>query len=92
MSIKKAKHSCRVLFVDDDETSLRALVQRLKRKVANLSIDTAQSAQVALSIATQFRPEVAVVDLSIDPTIGVESGEKLIEDLLNIDPTIRILV
>ncbi len=92
MYSKQHHYKPRVLFVDDDEAGVRVLTHSLRRIGADFNFDIAHSAQVALSLVTQYQPEVAVVDLTIDSSVGPDSGYKLIDQLLNLDPSIRIIV
>lgn len=90
---RKQRHNMpHVLFVDDDESAVRVLTHSLKRIGAEFNFEIAHTSQVALSLAAQYQPEVAVVDLTIDSTIGPDSGYKLIHQLLDFDSNIRIIV
>jgi len=82
----------KILLADDDATALRSMSQSLARREPSFIQFTANSAAEALSIAAKERPDAAVVDLSIDPAIGPESGLALISQLGELDPTMRILV
>jgi DNA-binding NtrC family response regulator len=89
---EKDESQADVLLVDDDLSAISALVRAFKRKGAAYSFHTAQNSSEALTIAQQHLPEVAIVDLSLDPAIGPESGFALIEDLQELVPTVRIIV
>ncbi len=81
-----------VLFVDDDETTVRALVRSLERRAPPWESLITHTAADALSILQAQHPEVAVVDLSLDPALGPESGLALVESIVAKDPTTRVLV
>ncbi len=81
-----------VLFVDDDGEASSLLIRSLIRKGIDYECEYTKTEQEALTFAQTNPPEVAVLDLSLDPTIGPESGLALIGKILAIDPTIRILV
>jgi len=80
------------LFVDDDRASTESLVRALVATGFVADCRTTGSAAEALSLARDLRPSVAVVDLSLEPHRGVESGFALLGDLLAIVPDCRIIV
>lgn len=82
----------KVLFVDDDKTATSALIKAVLRRSPELKCLSAASAEEALSLAAKERPEAAIIDLALDPTIGPDSGFELIKKLIASDPSIRILV
>ncbi len=84
--------SSNVLFVDDDEQSINSLTRALERREASFSIHSANNSTDALEKIVKIKPEVAVVDLSLDPNIGPDSGLNLIGEILQLDTTVRILV
>ena len=81
-----------VLFVDDDTQATRSLVSRIQKRSCSHTCHIAHTSEDAIKLFRQVRPEVAVVDLSLDPRRGPESGLALIEKLLQKDPCLRILV
>lgn len=81
-----------VLFVDDERSAVDSIVRSLKRQGGDFSSLLAHSENEALLLAKQHGVEVAVVDLTLDPSVGPESGFTLINQLLTQDPTIRVLV
>jgi DNA-binding NtrC family response regulator len=81
-----------VLLVDDDSELLHSMVRALSGLVRPLSICAAGSSSRARELAHSESPQVAVVDLSLDPRDGVASGFSLISALHEADSTLRIIV
>ena len=81
-----------VLFVDDELDHIEQLFRSLSKRGAEFGKLKAFTEHQAISLQADHHPEVAVVDLSLDPLIGPESGFSLISKLLSQDPTMRILV
>lgn len=80
------------LFVDDDRASTESLVRALVSHGFAAECRTAATAEAALLLATELCPAVAVIDLSLDPSRGVESGFTLLKDLLTRVPDCRVIV
>lgn len=85
-------NSADILLVDDDEESSQALIRSLSRKEKTFNFIYASNSEQALSKIKLKSPEVAIVDLSLDPSKGPESGLQLLGEILSIDSSIRILV
>ncbi|OVE80304.1 hypothetical protein BVY02_00790 [bacterium J17] len=81
-----------VLFVDDDKPSVDGLTRGVQRRAESFDCRAAYSAEEALHLAKTHLPHVAVVDLSLNPEMGPESGLRLVSDLLCVDNGIRILI
>lgn len=81
-----------VLFVDDDVPATESLIRALERRGANYHFHMASTGRAARSLAQSLIPEVAIVDLELDPTVGPESGLSLIGELQQLMPTLRVLV
>lgn len=81
-----------ILLVDDDLPATNALVRGLKRQGAEYCFHIAETSEKALSLAQSYEPEAAVVDLELDPAQGPSSGLALIGELMQVLPTVRILV
>ena len=81
-----------VLFVDDDSQALLALTRTISSLLPNVAVSAASNVDKGLELALQIRAQVAVVDLSIVPAQGVESGFGLIRKLREQIPTCRIIV
>jgi DNA-binding NtrC family response regulator len=81
-----------ILLVDDDEKATEVLTRALQRRDKALSILNAKNREQALSYISKECIDAVVVDLSLDPARGPESGLELISEILSNDPAIRILV
>ncbi len=81
-----------VLFVDDDAQATQTLIRSLNRYQPSFQCHHASNASEALRLTSTLSPEVAIVDLSLIPQIGPESGFSLITQLLLLEPTLRIFV
>ena len=81
-----------VLFVDDDERALRSLLRSLKQHSLSFDCHAAHDAEEAYELFQEFMPAVAVVDLTIDPSVGPDSGLELISKFIHRDHSARILV
>jgi DNA-binding NtrC family response regulator len=81
-----------VLVVDDDSDAALSLVKALKVEQPDISFHAATSVGVARSLFETERPNVAILDLHLEPGRGVESGFALAQQLLSIDSTSRIIV
>ena len=82
----------RCLFIDDDETSTRALIRRLQARNPNFQSLYAKSAESGLKLYRELAPEVVILDLSLDPLRGPDSGLELLPELLKISSDARVLV
>ena len=69
----------RILVVDDDKSAVSTLVRALSTELRNTSFHVASGVEEALVLARNERPEVAVLDLSLNPEEGVESGFSLLK-------------
>ncbi len=81
-----------VLLVDDDGELLQSLARVLSPLVSPHHLCAASTISKALEMAKREHPAVAVIDLCIDEREGVESGFRLLEELFQVDPTMRVLV
>lgn len=81
-----------ILLVDDDQDGLLSLIRALRAAGLAATFHGAGNVNKALSIFKESKPHVAVIDLSIDEKIGVESGFSLLQELLKVDPSCRIIV
>lgn len=81
-----------LLLVDDDGEALLSLARALGSVQAGVRIEAAGSVAKALEAAQGLRPDVAVIDLSIEPAKGVESGFELLQKLLSLIPECRVIV
>lgn len=81
-----------VLLVDDDDAGLRSLASALIRRTEEFELLLAQDAASAYELASEHRPHVVVLDLSLDDSVGPESGLKLMAELVSLDPCCRVIV
>jgi two-component system response regulator RegA len=75
-----------LLLVDDDEVFCEVLAKALNKRGFNVTI--ANNHQQAVELASQQRPEYAIVDLRI----GADSGLNVIKSLATSESGIRIVV
>jgi len=75
-----------LLLVDDDDVFRDTLAKALERN--DIIVHKAANISQALSQATKYNPEVAIIDLCI----GDESGLQLIKKLIQHQPDIRMVV
>ena len=68
-------------MVDDEASALRSLERGLSRELPEYRLLTAETQIHAFATAKEERPEVAVLDLSLVPEEGPESGFALLADL-----------
>jgi two-component system response regulator AtoC len=81
-----------ILFVDDDGEALVSLTRALKAAGLTAPCIGASSIPKALELIAAGCPPVAVLDLSIDPARGVESGYDLLKTILERSPTTRVII
>ncbi len=77
----------KVLLIDDDQTFGATLARALTRR--GLDTQTAQEPATALTLARQWQPTHAMLDLKLG---GESSGLDLIQPLLQINPQLQIVV
>lgn len=65
----------RILIVDDEEDILQFLEYNLKKE--NFDVRTALSGRLAIDIATQFRPELIILDVMMPELDGIETCKEL---------------
>lgn len=82
----------RILIVDDQEDIIFSLSRALKLAGLQAAIDGASQIAQAIKMFKELKPEVLVLDLSLDETLGVESGFNLLKEILLIDQGCRIIV
>lgn len=81
-----------ILLVDDEGEALVSLSRALKACGLTAKIHATSNPLKAVEILNQEYPQVCVVDLSLDPSEGVESGFRLIQEILDKSPTARVIV
>ncbi len=75
-----------LLIVDDNQVFADVLARSLKKRGYHAKV--AYNFADAIEIATQLRPQLAVIDLKIE----LESGLDLLLELQQINPTIKMLI
>jgi len=81
-----------LLLVDDDRDAVTSLGKALASSLRNPEIFVASTSDAALEACEKEKPEVAVIDLCLEPSRGVESGFELLQRLQAIDRNLRIIV
>lgn len=81
-----------VLLVDDDSDVTLSLARALKATALPAKIHIASNALQAQKLFDSEHPEAVVLDLSLDDSIGVESGFQLLREIQAADNTTRIIV
>ena len=82
----------RILLIDDDLTTLLCNQKALGREDASLEIHKASSLAQALPEISNHNPQVIVLDLCLHQPTGVESGFLALKQILEIDPSLRVIV
>jgi two-component system, OmpR family, alkaline phosphatase synthesis response regulator PhoP len=65
----------KILIVDDEEDILEFLEYNLKKE--NFDVRTALSGKVALQLATEFRPDLIILDVMMPELDGIETCREL---------------
>ena len=79
----------RVLIVDDDP-GIRTQLKWALNKDYRLSF--AESASEALKLAEEEKPDLIALDIALSSIEGAKDGLDILEDLLQIDPYIKIIM
>lgn len=82
----------RVLIIDDDGEAVLSLTRALQAKVNDVTAFGVGSISRAQEHAASFDPHVAIVDLSLEPKRGVESGFECIQFLKQHVPHCKLIV
>lgn len=81
-----------VLFIDDDESSLKTLTSSLLRNNTQITCLLAHTSQSAVELYEQHSPSVCVLDLEIEPERGPNSGLELLSKLVLSKINSKILI
>ena len=81
-----------VLFVDDDLAASRSLIRVLESRNAGINFKPVQNEREALLLMKAEEPEAVVLDLSLDPAVGPDSGLRLLKKLHGHASPPRVLV
>ncbi|HEY2799861.1 MAG TPA: response regulator transcription factor [Chthoniobacterales bacterium] len=88
MKKTEIKRKSRILLVDDHALVRDGLAQLLRGEVDMMVCGEAGSAEQALDVVAQVKPDLAIVDISLGGANGIE----LIKNLKALRPDLRILV
>jgi DNA-binding NarL/FixJ family response regulator len=84
------------LVVDDHEAVLEGTISVLRKQYPNLEIAIAQTTENARQKASEFNPDLALLDLSLpEKTQGIaktEAGFQLLRDFMDWYPNLNIVV
>lgn len=84
-----SSHKNSVLIVDDDQDALASLARALN---LNCSIHLASNAKSALEKLEKAKPDVMILDLSLDDKLGVESGYSVLKSCQQLSTSCRTIV
>ncbi len=76
----------KILLVDDDPGLLRLLSIRLRAE--SYEVEAVESAEKALAVVSQFRPDLVITDLRMDKMDGIG----LLKELQTRSPGLRVLI
>jgi DNA-binding NtrC family response regulator len=82
----------KILIVDDEADVAKSLMKALERREAKFEILYASNPKDALSITKAEKPELIIIDLTIELDKGPESGLSLLDKLIELDSNHRIIV
>lgn len=80
------------LIVDDDSVAALSLAKLLKLRLPDSQFHAATNIDRAQTLVTETRPQAVILDLHLEPGRGVESGFSLLQKLIALDPSQRIIV
>ena len=81
-----------ILLIDDCEAFTRSIKRILDGRNEGWNFHFAHNEKEALAKAKRLKPEVIILDLSLDSTRGPESGLSLIPKLFRFSDCVRIIV
>ena len=81
-----------VLLVDDDVELLQSVMRILRHKLSDRTIEGVGTQERALDVLAKEKPLVAVIDLCLDESVGVDSGFELLKKCRDLDGDLRVLV
>ena len=82
----------KLLVIDDEPEVARALIKSLERRDVEFEIAYAQNALDAVEKFKSEKPEIVLLDLTLDISEGPNSGLNLLTILSEIDPNTRFVV
>ena len=84
--------SSKIILIDDDKDNLFLLKEFINCNIKNTEVFLSQNVEDGLLLFKKHLPNVAVVDLTINKIEGPKSGLNLVKEILNFDPTTRIII
>src|SRR5262245_52228909 len=87
-SNEPADQSARILIIEDQEIVSEGLRLLLDQQLGFRVIGTASNCRVAIAIAKQEQPDLALLDINL----GDDHGLNCLEELLSISPKTKVLV
>lgn len=81
-----------VLVIDDDADTVLSTVRLIKQQCEGVRVEGTSSPSRALAMIDEHRPAVVTLDMNLDPAVGTESGLRLLDQIVALDPTIRVIV
>ncbi len=82
----------RVLLVEDDLEALKSLLRAVRQNEKEYEVETAATPEAAIEALSKASPHVVVLDLSLNAKEGVESGFRVLSEVLKRDHTTRVIV
>ena len=82
----------KILVVDDNQSASESLIRGLTALKVEADYYSALDSSRALALIKEHLPEVAVVDLSLNATQGVESGYALLRSIVSHAPDTRAII
>jgi DNA-binding NtrC family response regulator len=81
-----------ILLVDDEPEVAKSLARALERRSSNEQYLFAHTRKEALTQIKKESPQVVLLDLTIDTAEGPQSGLSLLNEIVALDPTLRVIV
>lgn len=82
----------KILFVDDDYTALECNKSLINKFYKQALVYTASNQEQCVNILKKEIPNVIVLDLSLNSNEGVESGFNLLDEIIKINSSVRVIV
>lgn len=93
MNATPVKERVRILLVEDDLEALQSLLRAVKAHEKEYDVQTAATPEAAKELLNASSPfHVVVLDLSLNAKEGVESGFRVLAEVLRRDPCTRVIV
>jgi len=82
----------KLLIIDDEEEVARTLERALKKKGFRGDVFLAHNSGVAKDLILKLLPEVILLDLTLETKKGPQSGLDLLDEVLELSSSVRVLV